>query len=123
MKITLLNDQAIRLEDDAGPLTIEAGSAEQQFSPFHMVASGLAVCTYSVLYSWATNAKLDADTLAIDVAWEFADKPHRVGSYAVTLRWPGLPEARRPTAVRAAKLCTVHATLEHPPVIAMEIEA
>lgn len=123
MKITLLNDQAIRLEDDAGPLTIEAESAEQQYSPFHMVASGLAVCTYSVLHSWASNAKLDAEGLAIDVAWEFADKPHRVGSYAVTLRWPGLPEARRPIALRAAKLCTVHATLEHPPVIAMDIAA
>jgi uncharacterized OsmC-like protein len=123
MKITLLNDQAIRLEDDAGPLTIDAASAEQQYSPFHMMASGLAVCTYSVLHSWATNAKLDADALAIDVAWEFAEKPHRVGSYAVTLRWPGLPEARRQVALRAAKLCTVHATLEHPPAITMDVAA
>lgn len=123
MKITLLDDQSIRLEDDGGPMTIEAQSADQSYSPFHMLASGLALCTYSVLHSWATHAKLTPDTLAIDVRWEFADKPHRVGSYAVSLRWPGLPEARREVALRAAKLCTVHATFEHPPTVAMEVAA
>ena len=123
MKVTLLTDQSLRLEDDGGPLTIDAPTAEQAYTPFHMVASGLALCTFSVLHSWATNVKLETDALVIDVAWEFADKPHRVGRYAVTLQWPGLPEARREVALRAAKLCTVHATLEHPPAIAMEVAA
>jgi uncharacterized OsmC-like protein len=123
MKITLLSEQSVRLEDDGGPLTIEAESADRAYSPFHMLASGLALCTHAVLHSWATHAKLDADRLTIDVAWEYADKPHRVGSYAVTLRWPGLPENRREVALRAAKLCTVHATLEQPPAIAMEVAA
>lgn len=123
MKITLLSEQSVRLEDDGGPLTIEAESAEQAYSPFHMMASGLALCTYSVLHSWATHANLDSARLAIDVAWEYADKPHRVGSYAMTLRWPDLPVARHQVALRAAKLCTVHATLEHPPAIAMEVAA
>jgi uncharacterized OsmC-like protein len=123
MKITLLTDESLRLEDDGGPLTIEAPTADQAYSPFHMMASGLALCTFSVLHSWATNVKLEVRGLAIEVKWEFADKPHRVGAYAVTLRWPGLPLERRETALRAAKLCTVHATLEHPPAIAMEVAA
>jgi uncharacterized OsmC-like protein len=123
MKITLLSEQSVRLEDDGGPLTVEAESDRQAYSPFHMLASGLALCTHSVLHSWATHASLDTASLVIDVAWEYADKPHRVGSYAVTLRWPGLPEERRPVALRAARLCTVHATLEHPPAIAMEVAA
>lgn len=123
MKIILLDDQSIRLEDDGGPMTIEAESADQSYSPFHMLASGLALCTYSVLHSWATHAKLTPESLVIDVRWEFADTPHRVGSYAVTLKWPGLPEARREVALRAAKLCTVHATFEHPPTVAMEVAA
>ena len=123
MKITLLSDQAVRLEDDGGPLTIEAESAAQAYSPFHMLASGLALCTYSVLHSWASHAKLDDGALVIDVAWEYAEQPHRVGRYTMTLRWPGLPEARREVAMRAAKLCTVHATFEHPPTIAMEVAA
>jgi hypothetical protein len=39
MKITLLSDDAIRLEPVAGPMTIEASSAEMVYSPFHMLAS------------------------------------------------------------------------------------
>lgn len=123
LKITLLTDERIRLEDAAGPLTIEADSAEKQYSPFHMMASGLAVCTYSVLASWAVNAKLPIEDLALEVGWSFADEPHRVGRYEVVIDWPSLPEARRATAARAAALCTVKKTLEHPPEIDLQVRA
>ena len=72
VKITLLSEESIRLEGPGGPLTIEAESAEEIYSPFHMLASGLAVCTYSILVSWATNARMQADDLAIEVGWSFA---------------------------------------------------
>ena len=117
MKITLLGDDALRLEDSAGMLTVEAPSAGEQYSPFHMLASGLATCTFSVLHSWASHAGLDPSTLAIEVRWAFAEQPHRVGSLSVTLHWPGLPADREPAAKRAAALCAVHKTLEHPPAI------
>jgi uncharacterized OsmC-like protein len=117
MKITLLTDDSIRLEPTAGPMTIEAPHAEQQYSPFHMMASGLAFCTFSVMHAWAEHAKLDATDLTIEISWVFADDPHRVGSYDVRFRWPSLPEKRLDAAVRVAAMCAVHATLEHPPQI------
>lgn len=123
MKITLLSEERIRLDDSGGPLTVEAESAEQSYSPFHMVASGLATCIFSVLHSWAEHAKLDASSLAIEVGWTFADDPHRVGRYEVTLQWPALPEARRAAAERAASLCAVHNTLSHPPHIDVDVAA
>lgn len=119
MKITLLSDDAIRLELVPGALTIEAASAETSYSPFHMVASGLASCTHSVLYSWATHKSLKIDDLALEVRWTFADDPHRVANYDVVLEWPSLPADRLATAKRVAALCTVHATLMHPPAIAI----
>lgn len=115
MKITLLSDERIRLEPTPGPLTIEAESATMQYSPFHMVASGIATCVLSVLHSWASHADLDAERLSVEVAWEFAERPHRVGRYDIELKWPGLPEARVQAATRAATLCAVHNTLSHPP--------
>ncbi|HJU66121.1 MAG TPA: OsmC family protein [Gemmatimonadaceae bacterium] len=121
MKITLLGMEHLRLEDAAGPLTIEAESVEMQYSPFHMVASGLATCIFALLHSWAEHAGLKADDLAIEVRWTFAEKPHRVGSYDVRLQWPELPDARRQAATRAASLCAVHATLTHAPAIAVEV--
>ena len=121
MKITLLSEERIRLEDATGPLTIMADSAEMAYSPFHMLASALATCVFSVLHSWATHAQLAAEGLAVEVGWGFAERPHRVGRLDVAIDWPGLPEERRAAAERAAALCAVHATLTHPPEIAVEI--
>ena len=115
MKITLLSDDAIRLEPTPGPMTIEAMTTEQSYSPFHMLASGLAYCTFSVMYAWATHADLDGDDLTIDVHWTFAEDPHRVGEISLTFDWPSLPEKRRAAAERVAAMCAIHATLTHPP--------
>lgn len=120
MKITLLSEESIRLDGLGGALTIEAESAEQIYSPFHMLASGLAVCTHSILMSWATNAKLDADDLAIEVSWSFAEKPHRIGEIRLVFEWPGLPKDRVETAKRVAALCPIHATLHHAPAVTIE---
>jgi uncharacterized OsmC-like protein len=123
LKITLLSDDRIRMDGGAGPMTIEAESAEMSYSPFHMLASSLATCTLSVLHAWATNAKLPADDLAVEVGWTFAEDPHRVGSMSLDIDWPTLPEARRAAAERVAELCTVKVTLKHPPEIATRVVA
>lgn len=117
MKILLLSDEKIRLEGRPGPLSVEADSPESQFSPFHMLASALATCVFSVLHSWASNSGIGADDLDVEVGWEFAEKPHRVGSFQVQLLWPSLPAERRAAAERAAHLCTVHRTLQSQPEI------
>ncbi|MDQ6830201.1 MAG: OsmC family protein [Gemmatimonadota bacterium] len=117
MKITLLSDHGLRIEDAAGPLTIDAPTADMTYSPFHMMASGLGMCTYAVLQSWASHADLAAASLAVEVGWSFAEAPHRVGEYEVLVIWPELPESRRNAAARAAELCAVHSTLTHSPVI------
>jgi uncharacterized OsmC-like protein len=115
MKITLLAEDAIRLEPVAGPMTIEAPSAEMTYSPFHMLGSSLATCIFSVIHSWASHAKLEVDDLVIDVRWMFTEEPRRMSDIAVTFDWPSLPPNRVGAARRVAELCTVHATLHHPP--------
>jgi len=120
MKFTLLTDESIRLEPLPGPMTIEAPTAEQSYSPFHMVASGLAYCTFSVMYAWAEHAKLNAEDLVIEVTWTFADNPYRVGRYDLRFTWPSLPAKRLAAAKRVAEMCTLHATLQHPPTIRID---
>jgi putative redox protein len=117
MKIILLSDDAIRLEPIPGPMTIEALSAEQSYSPFHMLASGLATCTFSVMHAWATHASLAIDDLAVEVRWTFAEDPHRVDTMHVAFEWPSLPAKRHAAARRVAEMCTIHATLLNPPTI------
>ena len=115
MKITLLSEESIRLEPMTGQLTVEAESADQEYSPYQMLASGLAVCTFGVLQSWASNAGVSADDLVIDVSWTFAENPHRVGSMELSYQWPSLPVDRQKVAQRVAELCPVHKTLMQSP--------
>jgi len=123
LKITLLSDERIRVDAEAGPMSIEAESAEMSYSPYHMLASGLATCTLSVLHAWATNAKLPTQGLALEVGWSFVEDPHRVGAMNVEIDWPGLPENRLTAAKRVADLCTVKITFAHPPQITTEVKA
>jgi len=123
MKIILTSENSVRLIAEPGPMTIEAQTIEQAYSPFHMLASSLATCTYSVMHSWATHADLKSDDLAIEVRWTFADQPQRVGEMTVTFDWPSLPERRLAAAKRVAEMCTVHTTLKHPPQGSIEAAA
>lgn len=123
MKITLVSDDSIRYEAAPGQLTIEADSADRQYSPFQMLASSLAVCTFSVLASWATHADIPFDDLAIEVSWTFAEKPHRVDAMRMSFTWKSLPATRLEAAKRAAKLCPVHATLSHGTEVTIEGKA
>jgi uncharacterized OsmC-like protein len=115
VKIILLSDDSIRLEPATGQLTIEAESANQEYSPYQMFASGLAVCTFGVLQSWGSNIGLSADDLVIDVSWSFAENPHRVGAIELSYEWPSLPADRVKVAQRVAELCPLHKTLTHSP--------
>lgn len=117
MKLILLSDELVRLDPIPGPLIIEAVADDLSYSPFHMMAGALAYCTLSVLYAWGEAAKLDMDDLTVEVAWTFADAPHRVGSYDIRFNWPALPENRLSAAERVVSLCTIHETFAHPPTV------
>ena len=121
MKIILLSEDAIRLEPSGGPLDIAAVHADQSYSPFHMLASALGTCTLSVMHAWAESAALNDSDLALEVHWTFADEPHRVDNMHLTLDWPSLPEKRHEAARHVAEMCTVHATLHHPPTISVHM--
>jgi uncharacterized OsmC-like protein len=121
LKIILLSEDAIRLEPTSGPLTIASLNPEQSYSPFHMLASALGTCTLSVMHAWATSAGFSHDDLAVEVHWTFAADPHRVDAMQLTLDWPSLPAKRHEAAQHVAALCTVHATLHHPPSINVSV--
>ena len=115
MKISLISEDGIRLEPLPGPMTIEAATEDQLYSPFHMLGSGIAFCTYSVLASWASHAKLESDDIVIEVHWNFVEDPHRIGKIDMKVDWPSLPPQRQAAAQRVADMCAIHASLQHPP--------
>lgn len=123
MRIILKSEERVRFEEGGEPgLEIRSTSAKRGFSSFHMLAAALASCTDSVLRSWAAQAGIPTDNLAIDVGWDFADDPPRVSSLRVHLEWPGLPAVRRASAEQAASLCGVHHTLVAPTSVSVRFE-
>ena len=110
MRITLLSEVRIRLENGA-PLTIEPEAETISYSPSHMLASGIGTCMFSVLQSWATNAKIPTDHLAVEIGWNSSENQNRAGRFDVQLMWPSLPESRREAAARAANTCAVYNAL------------
>ena len=121
MKITLIEEDAVRLEPTDGPMTIEAPSLDRQYSPFHMLGGSLAYCTFSVVYSWATHAKIPIDGMRIDVSWKFGGEPKRVSDMHMVIDWPALPAQRLNAAKRVAAMCTVHETLHHSTAITLDV--
>ncbi len=120
MKITLTGEESLRLEPVPGILTIEAATRDRGYSPFHMIASGLASCTFSVLQSWASNKNIAVDDLKIDVDWKFVEGEHRFERMNVKLDWPSLSAELWPRALRVADVCGVHQTLTHTVPISVE---
>ena len=113
MKILLTGEESLRLEPTPGMLTIEAPSRDRSYSPFHMLGSALAGCTFSVLQSWASNKNIHVDDLTIEVKWKFAEGEHRVERMDARIEWPSLPAEMWPRAMRAAHVCGIHQTLTH----------
>jgi uncharacterized OsmC-like protein len=113
VKITLTGEESLKLEPTPGPLSIEAQSHDQSYSPFHMLGSALGTCTLSVLQSWATNKSIAVDDLNVDVSWSFVEGEHRLGAMKVVIAWPSLSAELWPRVIRAASLCGVHKTLAH----------
>jgi len=119
VKLTLISEQAVRLEPNQGALTIDSISGEHTYSPFHMIGGALGYCTLSVLASWGAHAGLNTSDLTLEVSWTLGENPRRIDAFDVRFSWPSLPANRLEAARRAAELCAVHATLSHRPRIAI----
>ena len=122
MRILLLGEDGVSVEQWPGPLTVEASRPEEVYSPFHMMGSALGVCTLSVLQSWAAAARLDARRLAVQVHWTFVERPHRIGAYDVHVDWPDIDARRKAAVERVAAMCAVKTTLAMPPDISVTVE-
>jgi putative redox protein len=120
MQLHILNDQQVRLvADTSDGLDIQGAP----FGPLQMLATSLALCTAAVIHDYAVTAQIKLDQFAVDVQWEYADHPYRVGRIEMTLLVaPDVPPSRHRALLRAAEQCTVHNTLSHSPSINMGLE-
>lgn len=89
-----------------------------------LLMASLGSCIGSVLAYYADWHKMNLEGMSVNLDWQIAEGPHRIGSIAVTVTLPlALPEAQLTVLRRVADSCLVHNTLLHPPKISTTVVA
>jgi putative redox protein len=90
-------------------------------SPELLMAS-LGSCIASVLVLFADHHGLDLEGMEIDLTWEMAENPHRIGKIDISVRIPRHVASQEKVLLeRVAHTCLIHNTLTHPPALSMTI--
>lgn len=122
MHIVMNSAEDLDISDFNQPgINIESNDPEAHYSALQMFATSLALCTYSVLASYAEQIDVKADKLAVHMQWRYAEQPFRIDHIEMEIDWPELPESRLQAAQRAAAMCTLHNTLAQPPDVITQV--
>ena len=100
-----------------------ASEEEHGVGPIHLFMAGLGGCIMSVTGMFLDRRNIPIDNLKVEMNWEYAQDPFRIGKVKVKLILPVKIDKKISTALdKVAHSCTVHNTLTHPPEIKIEIE-
>ena len=89
-----------------------------------LLMASLGSCIASVLVYFAQRHDIVLEGMQIDLDWEAAEGPYRIGKIEVRVSVPGsLSESQQSTLERVAHACLIHNTLTHPPEIALTLSA
>ena len=95
---------------------------DSAMTPPELFASSMAACIGHYVANYCKQAGIDPSGLKVDADWATADKPRRIGELGFSVSLPALPESRRKAVEKVAASCLLHATLEHPPTVTIELE-
>ena len=108
-----------RIECDMGR---EDGGEDAAPSPKDMLAASLGACIGIMVHGYCKGHGLPCEGIEVNVVPTMGTNPNRIQNLAIDITLPaGFPEDGKEGVLRAAKHCPVHATLEHPPVIDIDI--
>ncbi len=102
---------------------LDNGGEDSAMTPPELFAASMAACIGHYVANYCKQAGIETEGLEVSADWATADKPRRIGELSFKVALPGLPESRRRAVDRVASSCLLHATLEHPPEMKIELEA
>lgn len=98
-----------------------AGGQDSGPEPVELLVASLGTCMAITLSLFCQRRQIPCQGLAVELDYEMAERPHRVGAIHAKVHLPsGIPEQYRPVLNRVAEQCTVHNTLRHPPILSVE---
>ncbi len=103
---------------------VEDGGTNAGMSPVELFAGSLASCVAYYVARYCERHQLPCDGFVVDIDYEMAERPHRVGTFGLRIRLPmSLNPSERERLLRVAEGCTVHQTLLNPPDIRIRLSA
>ncbi|MBM4084026.1 MAG: OsmC family protein [Planctomycetes bacterium] len=107
-------------------ITVDApanqGGGGQGPAPVEMLTSALGACMAMHVAKYCQTAKLPHQGFTLDLAYEMATDPLRVGSVTVDITMPpGIPDKRKEAIKRAALHCAVRNTLKETTAVDVEV--
>jgi putative redox protein len=91
-------------------------------APVELMTAALGACMAMHVAKYCQTAKLPHEGFSIDLAFQLAKDPLRVGALTVDINLPpGIPEGRKEAIKRAALGCTIRNTLKESTVLDLEL--
>jgi len=102
---------------------VEDGGEDTAPTPTELFVSSLAACVAFYARRYLDRHGLPTRGLGVDVDYEMATRPTRVGRITVRFRLPdGVPDEKLAALVAVASHCTVHNTLDNPPAFRIDLD-
>lgn len=101
---------------------LDEGGTDRGPAPVELLTAALGSCMAMHIAKYCQTARLPHEGFTIDLDFQLAPNPLRVGSITVDITLPpGVPESRREAIKRAALQCTVKNTLKESTSVDIEV--
>jgi putative redox protein len=102
---------------------VQDGGDDTAPTPTELFVASLAACVAFYARRYLERHILPTGGLGVDVDYQMATRPTRVGNIAIRLRLPdGVPEEKLAALVAVASHCTVHNSLDNPPTVRIDVD-
>jgi putative redox protein len=120
MKISLIENVKFEAECRGHKITldqpVEDGGSDTGMTPVEAFIASLGSCAAYYAVVFCQRRKIPADGLNVELDWEWAEDPHRIGSIRISIALPAkLGETQRAGLLRMVKGCTVRNTIRNQP--------
>ncbi len=100
----------------------EEGGDDQGITPVEMFVASLGACIGYFAARFCRRHDLPTERLAVVMAWDYAEQPHRVGTISARVDLPkAFPAAMKDRLQKVVEGCTIHNSLTHSPQIAVRL--
>ena len=100
----------------------DEGGTDAGPTPVELLTAALGACMAMHIAKYCQTAKLPHEGLSIDLAFQLAKDPLRIGALTVDINLPSsIPDGRKEAIKRAALSCTIRNTLKESTAVDLEV--